>query len=67
MARTPGFFARRASYTESNVAFRLNAATSEKAAIAQVARTMVEPGMSVLLDDSTTTLAVAEAPRGTAA
>ncbi len=53
------------SVFESNVAFRLNTATSEKAAIAQAARAMVEPGMSVLLDDSTTTLAIAEALHGT--
>ncbi|MFI9587072.1 DeoR/GlpR family DNA-binding transcription regulator [Streptomyces sp. NPDC052236] len=41
---------------ESNVAYRLKANLSEKRAIAQHAAKYVEPGMSVLLDDSTTAL-----------
>jgi DeoR/GlpR family transcriptional regulator of sugar metabolism len=51
------------SVFESNVEFRLSSATAEKAAIARAARALVEPGMSVLLDDSTTTLAIAEVLR----
>ncbi|GAA2353402.1 DeoR family transcriptional regulator [Catellatospora methionotrophica] len=51
------------SVFESNVTFRLNTAVPEKQAIAQLTRSLVEPGMSVLLDDSTTTLAIAEALR----
>jgi DeoR/GlpR family transcriptional regulator of sugar metabolism len=55
-----GVSAQPSSVFESNVAYRLRTARAEKAAIARFARTLVEPGMAVLLDDSTTTLGVAE-------
>lgn len=45
---------------ESNVAYRRATMTEQKAAIAARAREIVEPGMSVLLDDATTTLALAK-------
>lgn len=41
---------------ESQLAYRLNSMTVEKAAIARLALTHVEPGTSVMLDDSTTIL-----------
>ncbi|MEV5750332.1 DeoR/GlpR family DNA-binding transcription regulator [Actinoallomurus sp. NPDC052308] len=44
---------------ESNVAFRMKAMQFEKDAIAAKAAEMIEPGMAVMLDDSTTTLALA--------
>jgi DeoR/GlpR family transcriptional regulator of sugar metabolism len=44
---------------ESNIAYRLQAHTAEKDAIARVVAGMIEPGSSVMLDDSTTALAVA--------
>jgi DeoR/GlpR family transcriptional regulator of sugar metabolism len=44
---------------ESNVAYRLATMRSEKDAIARQARELVEPGMSLILDDATTTLALA--------
>lgn len=47
------------SLFESNVRFRLTVAAAEKAALARYAITMVEPGQSIMLDDSTTVLAVA--------
>ncbi|WP_207782470.1 DeoR/GlpR family DNA-binding transcription regulator, partial [Phytoactinopolyspora limicola] len=54
-----GVSAQPSSVFESNVAFRLRTAKAEKAAIAQYARVMIEPGMAVMLDDSTTTLELA--------
>ncbi|MCL6437624.1 MAG: DeoR/GlpR family DNA-binding transcription regulator [Rubrobacteraceae bacterium] len=48
------------SLFESNVRYRLRVATREKEALARFAVTLVEPGQAVLLDDSTTTLAVAK-------
>lgn len=48
------------SVFDSSIAFRERSALSEKAAIAAYARSFVEPGMAVLLEDSTTTLAVAK-------
>ncbi|NDL60874.1 DeoR/GlpR family DNA-binding transcription regulator [Phytoactinopolyspora mesophila] len=54
-----GVSAQPSSVFESNVAYRLRTAKAEKAAIARYARTMIEPGMAVMLDDSTTTLEVA--------
>jgi DeoR/GlpR family transcriptional regulator of sugar metabolism len=54
-----GVSAQPSSVFESNVAFRLRAAKPEKEAIARLAVTMIEPGMAVMLDDSTTTLEVA--------
>lgn len=47
------------SVFESSSEFRLHRRTEEKAALAQVAARFVEPGMSVMLDDSTTVLALA--------
>jgi DeoR/GlpR family transcriptional regulator of sugar metabolism len=44
---------------ESNVAYRMAAMRNEKEAIARRARDFVEPGMSIILDDATTTLALA--------
>ncbi|MGH3094406.1 MAG: DeoR/GlpR family DNA-binding transcription regulator [Streptosporangiales bacterium] len=44
---------------ESNVAYRLASMRAEKDAVARRARVFVEPGMSVLLDDATSTLALA--------
>lgn len=41
---------------ESQLAYRLNSMTAEKADIARFALTFVEPGTSVMLDDSTTIL-----------
>jgi DeoR/GlpR family transcriptional regulator of sugar metabolism len=54
-----GVSAQPSSVFESNVAYRLRSAQAEKAAIAHHARTLVEPGMAVMLDDSTTTLQIA--------
>jgi len=48
-ARPPGAF-------ESQLAFRMASRSAEKDAIARVALMHVEPGMSVLLDDSTSVL-----------
>lgn len=47
------------SLFESNVRFRLSAALAEKRALATYALGLVEPGQAVLLDDATTTLALA--------
>lgn len=44
---------------ESNVAFRRQAMLRQKRAIARKARELVEPGMSIMLDDSTTALELA--------
>ncbi|MFJ4923824.1 DeoR/GlpR family DNA-binding transcription regulator [Streptomyces sp. NPDC088725] len=44
---------------ESNVAYRKKAMRAEKEAIAARAATLIEPGMSVMLDDSTTALELA--------
>ncbi|KIF77202.1 DeoR faimly transcriptional regulator [Streptomyces sp. 150FB] len=44
---------------ESNLDYRLGVNVGEKAAIAVAAAELVEPGMSVMLDDSTTALALA--------
>ncbi len=47
------------SLFESNVRYRLSAARAEKEALARYALTLIEPGQAVLLDDATTTLALA--------
>jgi len=47
------------SLFESNVRYRLRAATAEKEAVAKVALGEVLPGQSVMLDDSTTALPLA--------
>ncbi len=44
---------------ESSSNFRLQTQAAAKSALAEVAASFVEPGMSVMLDDSTTVLAVA--------
>ncbi|MEE6263095.1 DeoR/GlpR family DNA-binding transcription regulator [Plantactinospora sonchi] len=54
-----GVSAQPSSVFESNVSFRLRAAREEKLALARRARALIEPGMAVMLDDSTTTLEVA--------
>jgi DeoR/GlpR family transcriptional regulator of sugar metabolism len=53
-----GVTAQPTSVFESNVAYRLNTAQAQKQALARRARALVEPGMSVMLDDSTSALAV---------
>lgn len=54
-----GATAQASNVWESNIAYRLKAHTAEKDAIARVVATLIEPGSSVMLDDSTTALAVA--------
>ncbi|GAA2575253.1 DeoR/GlpR family DNA-binding transcription regulator [Dactylosporangium fulvum] len=54
-----GVSAQPSSVFESNVSYRLRAAKAEKLAIAQRARELIEPGMAIMLDDSTTTLELA--------
>jgi DeoR/GlpR family transcriptional regulator of sugar metabolism len=44
---------------DSNVRYRLRTATAEKEALARFALSLVEPGQSIMLDESTTSLAVA--------
>lgn len=44
---------------ESDIRFRLSAATPEKETIARDALSLVEPGQVILLDDSSTTIALA--------
>lgn len=48
------------SVFESNVAYRRNLGREDKQTIGHTAAEWIEPGMAVLLDDSTTTLALAE-------
>ncbi|MDQ0577027.1 DeoR/GlpR family DNA-binding transcription regulator [Agromyces albus] len=47
------------SVFESSSEFRMHRRAEEKAALAQVAQSFVEPGMAIMLDDSTTVLALA--------
>jgi DeoR/GlpR family transcriptional regulator of sugar metabolism len=47
------------SFFDSNVRYRLRAASKEKEALARFALGQVEPGQSVMLDESTTALALA--------
>lgn len=54
-----GASAQASSVFESNIAYRLTAHTEEKKAIARYVAGLIEPGSSVMLDDSTTALAVA--------
>ncbi|MEV0166835.1 DeoR family transcriptional regulator [Nonomuraea fuscirosea] len=54
-----GATAQASNVWESNIAYRLKAHTAEKDAIARVVAGLIEPGGSVMLDDSTTALAVA--------
>jgi DeoR/GlpR family transcriptional regulator of sugar metabolism len=44
---------------ESHLSYRVGQSSAAKAAIAHEARKMVEPGMSIMLDDSTSALALA--------
>ena len=59
-----GVTAQPSAVFESNVAYRAKAMQAEKAAIAAHARGLIEPGMAVLLDDSTTSLALARCMEG---
>lgn len=54
-----GVTAQPSAVFESNVAYRLKAMEAEKDAIAAHALRFVEPGMAILIDDSTTCLALA--------
>ncbi|WP_308250955.1 DeoR/GlpR family DNA-binding transcription regulator [Nonomuraea rhizosphaerae] len=54
-----GASAQASSVFESNIAYRLTAQTAEKEAIARHVTGLLEPGGSVMIDDSTTALAVA--------
>ncbi|MBB5139748.1 DeoR/GlpR family transcriptional regulator of sugar metabolism [Thermocatellispora tengchongensis] len=54
-----GATAQASSVFESNIVYRLTANQEEKEAIARHVVRMIEPGSSVMLDDSTTALAVA--------
>lgn len=55
-----GASAQPSSLFESNVRYRLATARAEKEALARYAQTLIEPGQAVLLDDATTTLALAQ-------
>lgn len=55
-----GVSAQPSTVFESNAEYRLNAHVETKAAIARQALNYVEPGMSILLDDSTSALALAK-------
>src|SRR5687768_15099616 len=59
-----GVTAQPSAVFESNSAFRLKARQEEKAVIATRARALVDPGMAVMLDDSTTTHALARQLEG---
>lgn len=54
-----GVSAQPSSVFESNVSYRLRAGRAEKTAMAARARELIEPGMAIMLDDSTTTLELA--------
>ncbi len=54
-----GASAQASSVFESNIAYRLTAQIAEKEAIARHVVGLIEPGSSVMIDDSTTALAVA--------
>lgn len=54
-----GITAQASGVFESSAAYRLRHMVAEKEAVARQARELVEPGMSVMLDDATTTLALA--------
>ena len=54
-----GATAQPSSLFESDIRFRLGSASQEKVAIARCALQYVEPGQAVMMDDSTTTLALA--------
>lgn len=48
---------------ESNVQYRLKTMRPQKAAVAERALKLVEPGMAIMLDDSTSALEIARALR----
>ncbi|GAB2844331.1 DeoR/GlpR family DNA-binding transcription regulator [Streptomyces deserti] len=48
---------------ESNVQYRLKTMRREKAAVAEQALRLIEPGMAIMLDDSTSTLEIARGLR----
>ncbi|MFI7636733.1 DeoR/GlpR family DNA-binding transcription regulator [Nonomuraea sp. NPDC049400] len=54
-----GVTAQRSGVFESSIAYRRKSMQAEKNAIAEKAVELVEPGMSIMLDDSTTALALA--------
>lgn len=54
-----GVTAQRSGIFESNIAYRKKSMQAEKNAIAERAVELVEPGMAIMLDDSTTALALA--------
>jgi DeoR/GlpR family transcriptional regulator of sugar metabolism len=55
-----GVTAQPSSVFESNSAYRKGVQREEKRAVGAAARKLVEPGMAIMLDDATTTLALAE-------
>jgi len=59
-----GVTAQPSSVFESNVSYRLKSMQAEKDAIAARAAELIEPGMAVMLDDSTTSLALARRLEG---
>lgn len=61
-----GVTAQPSAVFESNFAYRMNAMQVEKDAVASHARSFIEPGMAILLDDSTTCLALARHLEGIA-
>ncbi|MCW2719648.1 DeoR/GlpR family DNA-binding transcription regulator [Pseudonocardia sp.] len=54
-----GVSAQPSSVFESNIKYRLGAQVDQKAAIARKAVELIEPGTSIMMDDSTTALALA--------
>ncbi|MFF3554785.1 DeoR/GlpR family DNA-binding transcription regulator [Streptomyces tsukubensis] len=61
-----GASARPATVLAAGLGYRLGVNTAEKEAVARAAAARVEPGMSVMLDDSTTVLAMARLLAGRA-
>lgn len=54
-----GVTAQRSNVFESSIAYRMKFMQAEKNAIAEKAVELIEPGMAIMLDDSTTALALA--------
>ncbi len=59
-----GVTAQPSAVFESNVAYRMKSMQAEKDAVAAKALELIEPGMAVMLDDATTTLALARRLEG---
>jgi DeoR/GlpR family transcriptional regulator of sugar metabolism len=59
-----GVTAQPSSVFESNVSYRMTSMQAEKDAVAARAAELIEPGMAVMLDDSTTALALARRLEG---